>query len=84
MTKCDKTLSDNILAVWMGVMAVYLTSYYLNHLGYWEAYPHLVGITHPFPLLFGRERFFKNNKRTLDYNIRLNFTGGERYSPVLE
>jgi hypothetical protein len=35
-------------------------------------------------LLFGRERFFKNNKRALDYNIRLNFTGGERYSPVLE
>ncbi len=35
-------------------------------------------------LLFGRERFFKNSKRALDYNIRLNFTGGERYSPVLE
>lgn len=35
-------------------------------------------------LLFGRERFFKNNKRALDYNIRLNLTGGERYSPVLE
>lgn len=35
-------------------------------------------------LLFGREHFFKNNKRTLDYNIRLNVTGGERYSPVME
>lgn len=34
--------------------------------------------------LFGHEHFFKNNKRTLDYNIRLNFTGGERYSPVME
>ena len=34
--------------------------------------------------LFGHEHFFNNNKRTLDYNIRLNFTGGERYSPVLE
>ncbi len=35
-------------------------------------------------VLFGREHFFKNNKRSLDYNIRLNFTGGERYSPVME
>lgn len=35
-------------------------------------------------MLFGHERFFKNNKRALDYNIRLNLTGGERYSPVLE
>lgn len=35
-------------------------------------------------LLFGREHFFKNNKHSLDYNIRLNVTGGERYSPVLE
>ena len=34
-------------------------------------------------LLMGRERFFKNNRRSLDYNIRLNVTGGERYSPVL-
>lgn len=53
LTKRDKTLSDNILAAWMGAMAVYLASYYLKHLGYWEVYPHLVGITHPFPLLFG-------------------------------
>lgn len=35
-------------------------------------------------LLVGREHFFKNNRRSLDYNLRLNVTGGERYSPVLE
>ena len=52
LTKRNKTLSDNILATWMAVMAVYLTNYYLKHLGCWEECPHLVGITHPFPLLF--------------------------------
>lgn len=51
--KRNKTLSDNILAIWMIVIAVHLLSYYLKHLGYWETHPHLVGVAHPFPLLHG-------------------------------
>lgn len=51
--KRNKTLSDNVLAIWMIVIAVHLLSYYLKHLGYWKIHPHLVGVTHPFPLLHG-------------------------------
>lgn len=53
LTKRDKTLSDNILGAWMLVMAIHLSSYYLHYLGYWVKYPHLVGVAHPFPLLYG-------------------------------
>ena len=52
LIKRNKTLSDNILAVLLICLGIHLFSYYLNHLGYWEKYPHLVGITHPFPLLY--------------------------------
>ena len=51
-TKKSKTLSDNILGVWLAFMSVHLFSYYLYYLGYWQKFPHLVGITHPFPLLY--------------------------------
>lgn len=53
LTKRNKSLSDNILGAWMLVMAIHLSSYYLHYLGYWVKYPHLVGIAHPFPLLYG-------------------------------
>lgn len=51
-SKSHKRLSDNILGVWLVCIGIYLLNYYLHYLGYWEKYPHLVGITHPFPLLF--------------------------------
>lgn len=51
-SKAPKRLPDNILGVWLLCIAVYLLNYYLHYLGYWEKYPHLVGATHPFPLLF--------------------------------
>ncbi len=51
--KKSKSLPDKILAVWMLVIGIHLTSYYLSLLGYWVKYPHLVGITAPFPLLYG-------------------------------
>lgn len=51
--KRNKTLNDNILAVWLTVIGIHLTSYFIYHLGYWETYPHLIGITAPFPLLYG-------------------------------
>ncbi|WP_264847688.1 TonB-dependent receptor [Capnocytophaga catalasegens] len=37
-----------------------------------------------FNALFGKEFFFKNNSRILDVNARITFTGGERYTPILE
>lgn len=52
-SKRNKTLSDTILAIWMVAIGIYLLNYYLYYLGYWAEYPHLVGVLHPFPLLFG-------------------------------
>ena len=52
-TKKNKSLSDSVLAAWLITIGIYLLNYYLYHQGYWERYPHLVGVLHPFPLLFG-------------------------------
>ena len=52
-SKKGKTLPDKILGVWMFVIGLHLFSYYIYNLGYWERFPHLTGITHPFPLLHG-------------------------------
>jgi len=53
LTKKKATISDRILALWMFVFGLHIFSYYIHWLGYWETYPHLSGIHHPFPLLHG-------------------------------
>ncbi|MGM0738818.1 MAG: AraC family transcriptional regulator, partial [Bacteroidota bacterium] len=53
LTKKQASTSDRILAVWMFVIGLHLFSYYLYYLGFWEKYPHMSGIHHPFPLLHG-------------------------------
>ena len=53
LTKKQKALTDKILAVWIAIIGIHLLSYYFNQLGYWEKYPHLIGVTAPFPLLTG-------------------------------
>ncbi|HPB06002.1 MAG TPA: hypothetical protein PKX60_07160, partial [Prolixibacteraceae bacterium] len=53
LTRKNKSLPDRILGIWMFVIGLHLFSYYIYHLGYWDKYPHLTGITHPFPLLHG-------------------------------
>lgn len=52
-TKKDKSLSDKILALWLFVISIHLLSSLIYTQGYWEKYPHLIGITAPFPLLYG-------------------------------
>jgi len=52
-SKRKKTLTDNILALWLMVIGIHLTSSFLYHQGYWEKYPNLIGITAPLPLLYG-------------------------------
>ena len=52
-SKKDKVLTDNILAIWLVVIGIHLTSTYIYNKGYWEIYPHFIGITAPFPLLYG-------------------------------
>jgi len=53
LSKKKASTSDRILAIWMFVFGLHIFSYYLHWLGYWEVYPHLSGIHHPFPLLHG-------------------------------
>lgn len=53
LAKKKASTSDRILAIWMFVFGLHLFSYYLHSLGYWDIYPHLSGIHHPFPLLHG-------------------------------
>lgn len=53
LTKRNKALSDKILASWITVIGVHLLSYSLYHLGFWERYPHMIGITAPIPLIHG-------------------------------
>lgn len=53
LAKKNKNLSDKILAIWLFVIGLHLLSYWIYNEGYWEKYPHLIGITVPFPLLHG-------------------------------
>jgi len=74
-TKKSKNLSDILLAIWMFIIGIHLTNYYIYSLGYWEKYPHLIGVTVPVPLLYGPMLFLftlyslrKERKlRKLDY-----------------
>jgi AraC-like DNA-binding protein len=52
-SKKDKGLTDNILSIWLIIIGIHLTSTFLFYNGYWEIYPHLIGITAPFPFLYG-------------------------------
>ncbi len=53
LSKKKASISDRILAIWMFVFGLHLFSYYLHSMDYWEIYPHLSGVHHPFPLLHG-------------------------------
>lgn len=53
LSKKQKSIPDKILAIWMCFIGIHLLSYYLYSLGWWEKYPHLIGATHPFPLIHG-------------------------------
>ena len=57
LTKKQKALTDKILAVWMAIIGIHLLGFYFNQLGYWETYPHLIGITAPLPFLHGAMLF---------------------------
>ncbi len=58
LTKSGKSLPDKILAAWMVVIGIHLLHFYAYTLGYWTKYPHLVGITAPFPLFYGPMLYF--------------------------
>lgn len=53
LTKKPKVLIDKILATWIIIIGIHLLGYLFNQLGYWQKYPHLIGITAPIPLFHG-------------------------------
>ena len=53
LNKKKKYLPDKILALWMLIIGIHLASTFLYFKGYWENYPHLIGITAPLPLIYG-------------------------------
>jgi len=53
LNKKSKSLPDKILTFWMLIIGIHLFSTHLYQQGYWEIYPHLIGITAPFPLFYG-------------------------------
>jgi AraC-like DNA-binding protein len=53
LNKKNKSLPDVILSIWMLVIGIHLTSTYFYAAGYWDVYPHLIGITVPFPFFYG-------------------------------
>lgn len=74
-SKKKKRITDNILTFWLLSIGIHLTSYYLYDQGYWDKYPHLIGISVPFPFLYGPFLYLyvlyslKNKKyiRKIDY-----------------
>lgn len=52
-SKKNKALTDTILSIWLFIIGIHLTGYYIYFQGYWETYPHLIGITAPLPFLYG-------------------------------
>ncbi len=53
LLKPNKELSDKILMVWMAVMALHQLLYYIVYSGFVTRYPHLLGLSLPFPVLHG-------------------------------
>lgn len=53
LSKQNKSIPDKILAVWMLIIAIHLSNYYLSINSYWDKYPHLVGLTTAFPFFYG-------------------------------
>ncbi len=52
-SKKDKVFTDNILSMWLFVIGIHLAGYFFYFKGYWETYPHLIGITAPLPFIYG-------------------------------
>jgi len=52
-SKKGRTAADTVLAVWMFIFGIHLFGFYLYSLGYWQEYPHMMGLMIPLPLLHG-------------------------------
>jgi len=82
LNKKSKSLPDNILAVWMLVISIHLTNYYIYSEGFWDVYPHLVGITVPFPFFYGPLLYLYINY-SINYNHQLRRQDYLHFLPVV-
>lgn len=53
ISKKEKFLSDKVLAFLLLAIGLHLFSSYLKNGGYWDIYPHLVGLSVPLPFVYG-------------------------------
>jgi AraC-like DNA-binding protein len=53
LNKKKKSLSDNILALWIFIIGLHLLLFYLYYIDYYQVLPHLLGIMVPLPLVHG-------------------------------
>ena len=80
LNKKPKSLPDKLLAAWMLIISIHLLSSNFYHLGYWDLFPHLVGITAPFPFLYG-PLLFLYVSHSLKNDNRLNNQDFLHFSP---
>ena len=53
LSKKHRSFADNILTFWMFVMGIHLFTYYFFSKGLYSAYPYLIGLLTPLPLMHG-------------------------------
>jgi len=82
LTKKHKALNDKILVVWMVMIGMHLLGYYFNQAGYWQIYPHLIGVTAPFPLLHG-PMLFLYTRYSLDNSDKLKGVDYLHFAPAI-
>ncbi len=82
LNKRGKTVPDKILALGMCIVGFHLLHYHLYHLGYWDTYPHIIGLTVPFPLLYGPV-FFIYTKYSLRKDSNLDKMDYLHFAPAV-
>lgn len=53
LNKKRKGLPDKILAIWVFILGLHIFLYYLNYIGFYQAYPHVQGLAEPLPFVHG-------------------------------
>ena len=53
LNKKRKGLPDKILATWIFILGIHIFLYYLDYIGFYQAYPHVQGLFVPLPLVHG-------------------------------
>lgn len=82
LNKRNKGVPDKILALGMCAIGIHLLGFHLYHLGYWNTHTWLIGLTVPFPLLYGPVIFIYT-QYSLKPETRLNKIDYLHFAPAL-